>query len=56
MGMVSVSNFTQCVNACASTTGCVDVSLSGVACYMKSNLGAAVSNSGIKGAKLVTSQ
>lgn len=56
MGMVYVSNFQGCVEACATTTGCVDVSLSGAACYMKKTLGKALySNSGILGARLVTS-
>nr|POE77657.1 wsc domain-containing protein [Quercus suber] len=55
MGVVQVSNFTQCVNACDTTTGCVDVSLSGVACYLKSSLVAAKSAPAILGAKLVAS-
>ncbi|KAF2152260.1 carbohydrate esterase family 1 protein [Myriangium duriaei CBS 260.36] len=54
MGSTSVSSFAQCIEACANTAGCVDVSLSGAACYMKKSLGLAIANSGIKGAKLVT--
>lgn len=46
--------FGGCIEACATTTGCVDVALSGTACYMKSSVGAAVSNAGIFGAKLIS--
>ncbi|KAK8208030.1 hypothetical protein M8818_004068 [Zalaria obscura] len=53
MGMVYVNTFEACINACDNTTGCVDVSLSGQACYEKKTLGAAVGNAGILGAKLV---
>jgi len=45
----------ECVSLCAETEGCVDVSLSGVACYMKSTLGEREKNSSINGAKLVGS-
>nr|POE72736.1 wsc domain-containing protein [Quercus suber] len=55
MKSVKVSNFTQCVNACDATSGCVDVSLSGVACYLKSSLVAAKAASAILGAKLLVS-
>ncbi|ETS86981.1 hypothetical protein PFICI_00809 [Pestalotiopsis fici W106-1] len=48
----TVSSFQGCIDACASNSQCVDVSLSGTSCYLKSTLGAAVSNSGIWGAKL----
>ncbi|KAK4955962.1 hypothetical protein LTR10_006901 [Elasticomyces elasticus] len=54
LSSLQVSGFAQCVDACDSTKGCVDVSLSGSACYLKKTLGKAVSNSGIRGAKLVT--
>jgi hypothetical protein len=54
MSSSSVSSFTQCVNLCDSTTGCVDVSLSGSACYLKKTLGNALKSSGILGAKLIT--
>ncbi|KEQ72707.1 hypothetical protein M436DRAFT_48973, partial [Aureobasidium namibiae CBS 147.97] len=33
--MIYVSSFQACIDACSSTPGCVDVSLSGAACYMK---------------------
>ncbi|KAH0288241.1 hypothetical protein KCU62_g5375, partial [Aureobasidium sp. EXF-3399] len=39
--MIYVSSFQACIDACSSTPGCVDVSLSGAACYMKKKVGAA---------------
>ncbi|KAI7470730.1 WSC-domain-containing protein [Hortaea werneckii] len=45
--------FQSCIEHCATTPGCLDVSLSGVACYMKSVLGIAVSANGVLGAKLL---
>jgi len=54
MSNTQVSSFAQCISTCASTTGCVDVSLSGSACYLKSSVGANVYN-GVWGAKLITS-
>ncbi|KAI4727415.1 hypothetical protein E4T49_04717 [Aureobasidium sp. EXF-10728] len=53
--MVYVSDFASCIQTCAQTTGCVDVSLSGTACYMKKSVGSVVKSSGIKGAKLLSS-
>ncbi|KAF2156578.1 hypothetical protein K461DRAFT_308871 [Myriangium duriaei CBS 260.36] len=54
LSMTYVSSFSACIAACAQNKGCVDVSLSGTACYMKSSVGSAIySNSGIKGAKLI---
>lgn len=53
--MVYVSDFATCIQTCAQTTGCVDVSLSGTACYMKKSVGSVVKSSGIKGAKLISS-
>ncbi|KAF2717964.1 FMN-linked oxidoreductase [Polychaeton citri CBS 116435] len=50
----SVSSFTACINLCDSTAGCVDVSLSGSACYLKKSLGAAKAAGGIQGAKLIS--
>ncbi|KAK7562923.1 WSC domain-containing protein [Phyllosticta citricarpa] len=47
-------DFGICINQCASTPGCVDVSFNGGPCYMKSGVGAAVSNAGIWGARLFT--
>lgn len=54
MGSKTVSSLKQCIDACDSTSGCVDVSLSGVACYLKSSLGAARNSNGLLGAKLVS--
>ncbi|KAH0358077.1 alpha/beta-hydrolase, partial [Aureobasidium melanogenum] len=53
MASTSVKNFEGCIAACATTSGCVDVSLSGSACYLKKTLGAAVTNSGILGARYI---
>jgi len=54
MGMVYVNNLAGCLNSCANTTGCVDVSLSGQACYMKKVLGAASNNNpNLLGGKLI---
>jgi len=53
--MVYVKDFASCIQTCAQTTGCVDVSLSGTACYMKKSVGSVVKSSGIKGAKLISS-
>ncbi|KAK8257222.1 WSC domain-containing protein [Phyllosticta capitalensis] len=47
-------DFGLCINQCASTSGCVDVSFNGGPCYMKGSVGAAVANSGIWGARLLT--
>ncbi|KAM0714477.1 hypothetical protein Q7P37_010264 [Cladosporium fusiforme] len=42
MGSQYVDTFQQCIDVCDKTSGCVDVSLSGTACYLKKSLGAAV--------------
>jgi hypothetical protein len=52
--MVYTSDLAACIQSCAQTTGCVDVSLSGSACYMKKSVGSVVKSNGIKGAKLVS--
>ncbi|GAB7337907.1 hypothetical protein MBLNU457_4296t1 [Dothideomycetes sp. NU457] len=49
--MVYVSDLAGCIAQCASTSGCVDVSLSGAACYMKNKLRRAQNNAGILGAR-----
>lgn len=49
---LSVNGLQQCIDACATTSGCVDLSLLGDACYLKSSLGTAVEN-GVWGAKVV---
>ncbi|KAI4719393.1 alpha/beta-hydrolase [Aureobasidium sp. EXF-10727] len=53
MASTSVKNLEGCIAACATTNGCVDVSLSGAACYLKKTLGAAVNNGGILGARFI---
>ena len=51
---VTAHSLGQCIRACARTEGCVDVSLSGTACYLKKELGEEVEMEGLAGAKLVT--
>ncbi|KER00129.1 carbohydrate esterase family 1 protein [Aureobasidium subglaciale EXF-2481] len=53
MASTSVKNLEGCIAACATTTGCVDVSLSGSACHLKKSLGAVVNSGGILGARFV---
>jgi hypothetical protein len=50
---LSVSSFQQCIDTCSQNSQCVDLSLSGNSCYLKSSLGAAVTN-GVWGARLIT--
>jgi len=42
LGMTYVGSFQECVERCSTNPQCVDVSLSGAACYMKSSVGNAV--------------
>lgn len=53
MGGISVDSFQGCIDLCATTPGCVDVSLSGSACYRKSSLSGPHDNGGVWGAKVV---
>ncbi|RDW89749.1 hypothetical protein BP6252_01781 [Coleophoma cylindrospora] len=48
------ASLAACILQCDARSGCVDVSLSGSACYLKSTLGAAIKD-GVLGARLVTS-
>lgn len=50
----STNTFQQCIDLCASYAWCVDVSYSGVGCYMKNTVGKA-SNNGVSGARLLSS-
>jgi hypothetical protein len=51
LGSVSASSFSDCINQCASTAGCVDVSyIPGGVCYLKNGQGYPNSNSGVWGA------
>lgn len=43
-----------CLNACDSTSGCIDVAYAGKYCYLKNSLTPGQSNSGVWGAKLVS--
>ena len=51
---VTAHSLSECIVACAKTKGCVDVSLSGTACYLKKVLGKEIEMKGLAGAKLVT--
>jgi len=53
MTWVTPGSLAACIAACATTAGCVDVSLSGAACYMKSQQNYPNQNGGIYGARLV---
>jgi hypothetical protein len=44
----------SCVAACEQTPGCIDASLSGSACYLKSKVGKAVANSNVFGTLLIS--
>ncbi|KAK4495164.1 hypothetical protein PRZ48_013491 [Zasmidium cellare] len=46
-----VDTFEECILACDAEPNCVDVSLSGVACYLKDKLGAALFQKDILGAR-----
>ncbi|KAF2207800.1 hypothetical protein CERZMDRAFT_102066 [Cercospora zeae-maydis SCOH1-5] len=52
--MQSVTTFQQCVDACDRTSGCVDVSFQGAACYMKASVGRAVRSDTVYGARLIS--
>ncbi|RMY67353.1 hypothetical protein D0863_07849 [Hortaea werneckii] len=54
IGMVYVRNLGECAVRCSETSGCVDVSLSGAACYLKSDVGPTSYNAAINGARLVS--
>ncbi|KAI7541180.1 hypothetical protein KC331_g8728, partial [Hortaea werneckii] len=47
--------FAQCIETCANYPGCLDVSLFGAACYLKSTLNPPTSADGIRGARLRSS-
>ncbi|KAJ4985819.1 fungistatic metabolite [Stagonosporopsis vannaccii] len=55
--IVAPGDFNACMNACATTTGCKSVALSGVACYLKSGVGPPNDNgvwgAGIWGARIL---
>ncbi|KAH0335896.1 putative GPI anchored protein, partial [Aureobasidium melanogenum] len=43
----------DCIDACDATEGCIDISMSGTACYMKSKLLKPLVNKGIRGARKI---
>ncbi|GIZ48665.1 hypothetical protein CKM354_001171600 [Cercospora kikuchii] len=53
LASTQVNSFAECVDTCSRNAKCVDVSLSGVACYLKSALGPSVQNAGVLGARLL---
>lgn len=56
MKMIYVSSFQQCMESCATTPGCLDVSLSGSACYMKKSINPSYNEAyNVLGATLVSS-
>ena len=54
MGSTQTPSFTDCMDTCTSTSGCVAVSYSGNSCYMKNAIGPATPNNGVWGAVLTT--
>ncbi|GAM86905.1 hypothetical protein ANO11243_049260 [Dothideomycetidae sp. 11243] len=50
---VATSDLASCINTCATTPSCVDVSLSAGWCYLKNSLGFASVNTNVWGARLV---
>ena len=54
MGSEKVRSLGECIATCDAELSCVDVSISGVPCYLKRDVSAAVSAAGILGARLVT--
>jgi hypothetical protein len=43
----------ESINACDATEGCIDISMSGTACYMKQKLNKPLANKGIRGARKI---
>ncbi|KAG9749761.1 hypothetical protein KCU59_g3270, partial [Aureobasidium melanogenum] len=43
----------DCINACDATEGCINISMSGTACYMKKKLLKPLVNKGIRGARKI---
>ncbi|KAJ4298332.1 hypothetical protein N0V88_003357 [Collariella sp. IMI 366227] len=55
VGATNTPTFEQCIEACASTSGCIDVSYVGEACYMKSKVETALERDWVWSAKIVES-
>lgn len=54
LNMLYANSLADCIGACAAHDNCVDVSMSGSACYLKQTLGNAIQKGGVNGAKLVS--
>lgn len=55
--MVASSDLGACMNACDSNANCVDVTLSGVACYLKNGIGASQTGRNTAfGARIISSK
>ncbi|KAI4725634.1 hypothetical protein E4T49_06650 [Aureobasidium sp. EXF-10728] len=50
---IGSNRIADCVNACDATEGCIDISMSGTACYMKQKLGKPSVNTGVRGARKI---
>lgn len=53
MGVQTAQTFDDCMNICDLAAGCVDVSLSGTACYLKNGIGNPNLNANIWGARRI---
>ncbi|KIV85057.1 hypothetical protein PV11_00793 [Exophiala sideris] len=54
IGMAWTSTFESCIDTCAATSGCIDVSYVGGACYMKNAIGNGYNTNSVWGAKKAT--
>jgi hypothetical protein len=50
---IGSNRIADCINACDATEGCIDISMSGTACYMKQKLNKPLANKGIRGARKI---
>jgi hypothetical protein len=50
---IASNRIADCINACDATEGCIDISMSGTACYMKQKLNKPLVNKGIRGARKI---
>ncbi|KJX97614.1 hypothetical protein TI39_contig476g00008 [Zymoseptoria brevis] len=58
MGSVNINagDLNACIDACAKTLGCINLSVLGAGCYLKNKLGSSVSSKAILGARIVPAQ
>lgn len=54
IGLVQTDTFAECLTACATTNGCVDVAYNGQNCYMKNQLTSSQQNNNVWGAVLAS--